>query len=248
MGTIRKQKIGGVRAICTQRSRRFSNRLPMPTAKRVAPFVARGRQGEHPRHRPVPMAPDPRRLHGYLPTPTATHRRRTSYWAQVPLVCRCPGNSDSPPTNRPHRVKTASDYGYTDTDILKYAAVRRSPQMGTTDSGRADGERSHPFAAAGAPLTPSVAAAPTEPVVLGRRRAIRTRRTVDLSPAQRRALDIWQRDAADRLGIAGHRTRGPRHARRPTTERPQPRRTDHPDHPCPAVTSRSSRGALQRDR
>jgi hypothetical protein len=74
--------------------------------------------------------------------------------------------------------------------------------MGTTDSGRADGERPHPSAAAGTPLTPSVAAAPTEPVVLGRRRSIRTRRTVDLSPAQHRALDIWQRDAADRLGIA----------------------------------------------
>ncbi|OBK12416.1 hypothetical protein A5636_11950 [Mycobacterium asiaticum] len=33
-------------------------------------------------------------------------------------------------------------------------------------------------------------------------RAQRTRRTVDLSPATHRALDIWQRDAADRLGLA----------------------------------------------
>jgi hypothetical protein len=33
-------------------------------------------------------------------------------------------------------------------------------------------------------------------------RAQRTRRTVDLSPATHRALDIWQRDAADRLGFA----------------------------------------------
>jgi hypothetical protein len=32
--------------------------------------------------------------------------------------------------------------------------------------------------------------------------APRTRRTVDLSPATHRALDIWQRDAADRLGYA----------------------------------------------
>lgn len=55
---------------------------------------------------------------------------------------------------------------------------------------------------ASAPLTPAVAAAPTEPVVLGRTRSSRTRRTVDLSPAQHRALDIWQRDAADRLGLA----------------------------------------------
>jgi hypothetical protein len=52
------------------------------------------------------------------------------------------------------------------------------------------------------PLTPSVAAAPTHPFALGRTRNPRTRRTVDLSPAQHRALDIWQREAADRLGVA----------------------------------------------
>lgn len=53
------------------------------------------------------------------------------------------------------------------------------------------------------------AAAPTEPVVIGRTRASRTsasrtsvRRTVDLSPAQHRALDVWQREAADRIGVA----------------------------------------------
>jgi len=51
-------------------------------------------------------------------------------------------------------------------------------------------------------LTPSVAAAPTEPFGIGRTRSPRTRRTVDLSPGQHRALDIWQRDAADRLGVA----------------------------------------------
>jgi hypothetical protein len=39
-------------------------------------------------------------------------------------------------------------------------------------------------------------------VILGRTRVAKTRRTVDLSPAQHRALDIWQRDAADRLGVA----------------------------------------------
>jgi hypothetical protein len=33
-------------------------------------------------------------------------------------------------------------------------------------------------------------------------RAARTRRTVDLSAATHRGLDIWQRDAADRLGVA----------------------------------------------
>jgi hypothetical protein len=33
-------------------------------------------------------------------------------------------------------------------------------------------------------------------------RGQRTRRTVDLSPATHRGLDIWQREAADRLGYA----------------------------------------------
>lgn len=49
-----------------------------------------------------------------------------------------------------------------------------------------------------------IAAAPTEPVAIGRTRAQRpsVRRTVDLSAAQHRALDIWQREAADRLGLA----------------------------------------------
>lgn len=63
-------------------------------------------------------------------------------------------------------------------------------------------ERSRTHAAAATPLTSSVAAAPTQPVVIGRTRSSRTRRTVDLSPAQHRALDIWQREAADRLGLA----------------------------------------------
>ena len=47
-----------------------------------------------------------------------------------------------------------------------------------------------------------MAAAPTEPFAVGRTRNPRTRRTVDLSPAQHRALDIWQREAADRIGVA----------------------------------------------
>ena len=71
-----------------------------------------------------------------------------------------------------------------------------------SDRIKADAERSRAQAAAANPLTPSVAAAPTEPVAIGRTRSIRTRRTVDLSPAQHRALDIWQREAADRLGLA----------------------------------------------
>jgi hypothetical protein len=35
-----------------------------------------------------------------------------------------------------------------------------------------------------------------------RTRGQRTRRTVDLPPATHRALDIWQREAADHLGLA----------------------------------------------
>jgi hypothetical protein len=71
-----------------------------------------------------------------------------------------------------------------------------------SDRIKTDAERSRAHAAAPTPLTPSVAAAPTEPVAIGRSRSPRTRRTVDLSPGQHRALDIWQREAADRLGVA----------------------------------------------
>ena len=67
---------------------------------------------------------------------------------------------------------------------------------------KADAERFRADAAA-TPFTPAVAAAPTQPIAAIRRTSTqRTRRTVDLSPAQHRALDIWQRDAADRLGLA----------------------------------------------
>lgn len=72
--------------------------------------------------------------------------------------------------------------------------------MSTADR---DAERSRVHGPGGPPpVTPYVAAAPTQPVAIGRTRNPRTRRTVDLSPAQHRALDIWQRDAADRLGLA----------------------------------------------
>lgn len=63
---------------------------------------------------------------------------------------------------------------------------------------------------------PTGDAAPTERLSLGQGgqriasppaagqqgRTQRTRRTVDLSAATHRALDIWQREAADRLGVA----------------------------------------------
>ncbi|HUH72022.1 MAG TPA: ATPase [Mycobacterium sp.] len=43
---------------------------------------------------------------------------------------------------------------------------------------------------------------PSQPAGDQSARAQRTRRTVDLPAATHRALDIWQRDAADRLGVA----------------------------------------------
>lgn len=49
---------------------------------------------------------------------------------------------------------------------------------------------------------PEVAMQRTEPFGFRQRTTRRTRRTVDLSPDQHRALDIWQREAADRLGRA----------------------------------------------
>jgi hypothetical protein len=52
-----------------------------------------------------------------------------------------------------------------------------------SDRIKADAERSRTHAAAATPLTPSVAAAPTEPVAIGRTRSPQTLRTVDLSPA-----------------------------------------------------------------
>jgi hypothetical protein len=74
--------------------------------------------------------------------------------------------------------------------------------MSAADHIKTNAERSRTHAAGATPLTPSVAAAPTQPVAIGRTRSSRTRRTVDLSAAQHRALDIWQREAADRLGLA----------------------------------------------
>lgn len=71
-----------------------------------------------------------------------------------------------------------------------------------SNRGNADADRSRAHHAAVTPLTPSVAAAPTDSFAIGRTRSPKTRRTVDLSPGQHRALDIWQREAADRFGLA----------------------------------------------
>jgi hypothetical protein len=61
--------------------------------------------------------------------------------------------------------------------------------------------------APGSPAVPPEAVAPTERLnvrqkVVAQARSQKTRRTVDLSPATHRALDVWQREAADRLGVA----------------------------------------------
>jgi hypothetical protein len=90
-------------------------------------------------------------------------------------------------------------YGYTETDLLT-SFSRGGHQMSSAgERTKTDAERPRTHAT---PLTPSLAAAPTEPVAVGRTRSPRTtRRTVDLSPAEHRALDIWQREAADRLGL-----------------------------------------------
>ncbi|GAA4531942.1 ATPase [Mycobacterium paraffinicum] len=73
------------------------------------------------------------------------------------------------------------------------------------------------FRGPGPSATPAGDAAPTERIGLGQQgarrivsqpavnqasRGQRTRRTVDLPAATHRALDIWQREAADRLGVA----------------------------------------------
>jgi hypothetical protein len=61
---------------------------------------------------------------------------------------------------------------------------------------------------AGEPSAHADATGPTERIGSVRQKLVqpargqRTRRTVDLSPATHRALDIWQREAADRLGFA----------------------------------------------
>jgi len=55
------------------------------------------------------------------------------------------------------------------------------------------------------PPAPAGEQAAAEPPTEAPRRAVRdkdVRRTVDLSPAQHRRLDVWQREAADNLGYA----------------------------------------------
>ncbi|BCI84739.1 hypothetical protein MTY66_63640 (plasmid) [Mycolicibacterium sp. TY66] len=52
------------------------------------------------------------------------------------------------------------------------------------------------------PQTPAPQPAPVAPAKQPIVRQKTVRRTVDLSPTAHRALDNWQRDAADRLGLA----------------------------------------------
>jgi hypothetical protein len=59
------------------------------------------------------------------------------------------------------------------------------------------------FRAHAGPGAPAGATAPTERLAaVGKAAGRKTRRTVDLTAAQHRALDIWQREAADRIGVA----------------------------------------------
>jgi hypothetical protein len=59
------------------------------------------------------------------------------------------------------------------------------------------------FRAHAGPGAPPSATAPTERLAaVGKAGGRKTRRTVDLTAAQHRALDIWQREAADRIGVA----------------------------------------------
>jgi hypothetical protein len=69
----------------------------------------------------------------------------------------------------------------------------------TADRFNPDAERFRTRATHPAPADET---APTERfAAVGKPSGRRTRRTVDLTPAQHRALDIWQREAADRLGL-----------------------------------------------
>ena len=57
-----------------------------------------------------------------------------------------------------------------------------------------------------APAAAALPPSPTAPIerlaAVGKAGGRRTRRTVELTPAQHHALDIWQREMADRLGVA----------------------------------------------
>ena len=75
-----------------------------------------------------------------------------------------------------------------------------STRILSADRLKADAKR---FCAASAAALPPNATAPIERLAaVGKAGGRRTRRTVVLTPAQHRALDIWQRETADRLGVA----------------------------------------------
>jgi hypothetical protein len=70
----------------------------------------------------------------------------------------------------------------------------------SVDRLKADAKRFRAPAAAALPPSPT---APIERLAaVGKAGGRRTRRTVELTPAQHHALDIWQREMADRLGVA----------------------------------------------
>ncbi|OBJ01870.1 ATPase [Mycobacterium sp. 1465703.0] len=73
----------------------------------------------------------------------------------------------------------------------------RAPNSATGPGG--DAAPTERLTSLGQPGGPRIA---SQPAVGTQGRTQRTRRTVDLPAATHRALDIWQREAADRLGVA----------------------------------------------
>ncbi|WP_406817478.1 ATPase [Mycobacterium sp. M23085] len=76
------------------------------------------------------------------------------------------------------------------------AGAFRAPNSATGPSG--DAAPTERLTSLGQPGGPRIASQPAAQ----QGRTQRTRRTVDLPAATHRALDIWQREAADRLGVA----------------------------------------------
>ncbi|OAT69746.1 potassium-transporting ATPase subunit C [Mycobacteroides abscessus subsp. abscessus] len=68
------------------------------------------------------------------------------------------------------------------------------------DKIKANAERIRKAPKPAAPATAAVDETPSAPAAVVRQKNVR--RTVDLTPTQHRALDVWQGDTAERLGLA----------------------------------------------
>lgn len=91
-------------------------------------------------------------------------------------------------------MSTAADRIRANATRIKTQTPPAAPASGTTPDPIPD---TTPPAPSAKPAETAPAAA-DRPVI--RQKSIR--RTVDLTPAQHRALDVWQRETADRLGLA----------------------------------------------